>query len=186
MKFLDKVGLVLFSFIVLVIAMLVCFLVFGWISVDNVSYVLNTILNSPLFTNIALGVSVVLILLAVKCIYFAPSSSSKSEMGDGVLLENEKGKLLISKETIENLVNGVAKGFESTQNVKTEVILDKENHLNVDVTLYVMPNAVIQELSSNLQSRIKEVIKTMTDLEVSKVNIKVKNIVVAKQEKAEN
>ena len=50
MKFLDKVGLVLFSFIVLVIAMLICFLVFGWISVDNVSYVLNTMLNSPLFS----------------------------------------------------------------------------------------------------------------------------------------
>ena len=65
------------------------------------------------------------------------------------------------------------------------MVLDKENHLNVNVTLFVMPNAIIKELSTNLQARIKEVVKTMTGLEVTEVNIKVKNIVV-KAEKSEN
>ena len=185
MKFLDKVGFVVFSFIGLVLAMVMCFLIFGWVEVTNISAILPAILNHPVYTNISLGVSIILILLAVKCIYFMPSSSSKNEMGDGVLLENEEGKLLISKDTLENLVNSVARGFESTQNVKTEVVLDKENHLNVNVTLFVMPNAIIKELSTNLQARIKEVVKTMTGLEVTEVNIKVKNIVV-KAEKSEN
>ena len=101
-------------------------------------------------------------------------------------MENEGGKLLISKDTIENLVNSVAKGFESTQNVKTNVLLDKENKLNVLVTLYVLPNAVIKELSSNLQARIREVIKKTTDLDVAEVDIKVKNITAPKiEEKGE-
>ena len=185
MKFLDKVGLILFSFIVLVLSMIMCFLVFGWVEVVDIANILKSILSTPIYSNISLGVSIIFILLAVKCIYFAPGSSSKTEMGDGVLLESDEGKLLITKETLENLVNSVAKGFESTQNVKTEVVLDKENNLIVNVILFVMPNAIIKELSENLQARIKEVIKTITDLEVSQVNIKVKNIAV-KTEKSES
>lgn len=186
MKFLDKVGLILFSFIVLVLSMIMCFMIIGWVQITDVSNVLKTILSTPVYTNIALGVSIVFILLAIKCIYFAPTNKKKNELGDGILLENEGGKLLISKDTIENLVNSVAKGFESTQNVKTNVLLDKENKLNVLVTLYVLPNAVIKELSSNLQARIREVIKKTTDLDVAEVDIKVKNITAPKiEEKGE-
>ena len=40
----------------------------------------------------------------------------------------------------------------------------------------VKENAIIKELSTNLQSKIKDSIKKATDLEVKEVNIKVKNI----------
>ena len=180
MKFLDKVGLILFSFIVLILSMIMCFMVIGWVQITDVSNVLKTILSNTLYTNIALGVSIAFILLAIKCIYFAPSNKSKNEIGDGILLQNEDGKLLISKDTIENIVNSVAKGFESTQNVKTEVILDKENKLKVLVTLFVLPNVVIKELSSNLQARVKEELKKVTDLDVTEVNIKIRNISIPK------
>jgi len=44
------------------------------------------------------------------------------------------------------------------------------------VNLTVKPNAVIKDLSNNLQLRIKETIKTSLDLDVKEVNIRVKNI----------
>lgn len=94
----------------------------------------------------------------------------------GILLENEAGKLLISKDTIENLVNGVAKGFANTQSVTTKVLVNSDNELKIFVTLMVLPNTVINELSMNLQSRIKEVVKTVADLEVKTIDIKIKNI----------
>ena len=183
MKFIDKASLVIFSFIVLVLSMMMCFLVFGWVSVQNVEWFLKVILANNIYTNIALGVSIVFILLAVKCIYFMPDDKKEKDKGEGVLLENQDGKLLISKDTIENLVNSVAKGFESTQNVKTEVIIDSENKLNINVKLLVLPNTVITELSTNLQIRIKEVVKNATNLEINKINVTVKNIA---QEKVEN
>ena len=40
----------------------------------------------------------------------------------------------------------------------------------------VLPNTVINELSMNLQSRIKEVVKNVADLEVKTIDIKIKNI----------
>lgn len=95
---------------------------------------------------------------------------------NGILLENEAGKLMISRDTIENLINSVAQGFENTQSVGTRVVINSENELKVYVTLMVLPNTVINELSVNLQTRIKEVVKNVTDLEIKSIDIRIKNI----------
>ena len=44
------------------------------------------------------------------------------------------------------------------------------------MNLVVAPETVIKELSANLQNKIKEVIKTTTEIEVKAINIKIKNI----------
>lgn len=95
---------------------------------------------------------------------------------NGILLENSNGKLLITKDTLENLVNSVVKGFESAENVTTRIELDKENNVRVYINLSVKENAIIKELSTNLQNKIKTTIKKTSDLEVKEVNIKVKDI----------
>lgn len=118
--------------------------------------------------------------------YFQLEQYFSEELGgedtkDGILLENEAGKLLISKDTIENLVNGVAKGFENTQSVTTKINVNSENELKVFVTLMVLPNTVINELSMNLQTRIKEVVKNVADLEVKAIDIKIKDITTSEE-----
>ena len=89
---------------------------------------------------------------------------------------------MITKETIENLVNAVVKGFDSAEEVTTKIDFDKDNNLTVNVNLVVKENAVIKELTSNLQTKIKEAVKKSSDLEVKEVNIKVKNIEPVKPE----
>lgn len=182
MKFLDKVALVLFSNLILLLAVIICLLIFGWISVENVQAVLVYMLSHPTVANIILGVCVVFILLAIKCIFFDSSSKEQMANKDGVLLANNDGKLLISKETLENLVVNVVKGFDGAQNVETKVVLDKENNITVYLTLFVGPDVVIKDLTINLQSKIKDEIKRASDLEVKEVNVKVRNIVTAKKE----
>ena len=79
---------------------------------------------------------------------------------------------MISKETLENLVNSVALNFEGTEQVTTRVELDRENNVMVYVNLMVSSNVIIKELSANLQTKIK----TATDLDVKEVNITVKKV----------
>lgn len=172
MKILDKIALILFSGIILILSLCSCLIVFGWIDLNSVYTIITNGLNNTTVVNVTLGISVVLMLLAIKVIFFY----SEDEMSEGLKLENTDGNLLISKDTIENLVNSVAKGFENTENVTTRIGLDKQNQLVVDVLLHVLPNTVIKEMSANLQTRIKEVIKSTTDLEVKQVNIKIKNV----------
>ena len=94
----------------------------------------------------------------------------------GILLQNSDGQLVISKTTLEELVNNVVKGFDSAQNVSSKIVLDEEKNLIVYVTIDVKQNAVIKELSNNLQTKIKSAIKNTSDLEVKEVNISVKEL----------
>ena len=176
MKIIERISLIIFANLMLILSLIVCLLIFGWISTDFAFSIIETALNDTLTSNILLGISVVLILLAVKCIFFDSSGSEAEKQKEGILLENKEGKLLISKETLESLIASVAKGFEGAENVTSKVVLDRENNVTVYVNLLVHPDAVIKDLSSNLQTKIKEAIKGTSDLDVKEVNIKVKNI----------
>lgn len=186
MKFIEKVTLVIYSCLMLVISIISCLLVFGWIEFNFVSNFIHTIIVGDTTGKIILGLSILFILLSIKCIFFDSNSKDRDEENkEGVLLENESGKLLISKETLENLVNSVALNFKSTDDVTTKVILDKDNNVSVYVNLIVKSDVIIKDLSAELQSKIKEKIKTATDLDVKEVNITVKKVA-EKEEIQEN
>ncbi len=182
MKFIEKTTLILFSDIILVLSILACILIFGWLDYDVVSNICHKAIVGEYTSQVILGVSIVFILLAIKCIFFF-SGDKEENFKNGVLLENDNGKLMISEETLQNLVNSVAIGFEGAEDVTTRVALDKENNLQVFVNLIVKPTAVIKDLSTNIQNKVKEAVKQATDLDVKEVNIKIKNIAPKSAEK---
>lgn len=183
MKILEKITLIIYSNIMLILSIILCLLVFGWLDMGLVGNIVRDVIVGATSGKILLGVCVVFILLSIKCIFFDATSKEQIKERQGVLLENENGKLMISKETIENLVNSVALNFQSAEEVTTRVELDKDNNVKVFVNLVVSSDVIIKELSANLQTKIKEKVKTATDLEVKEVNIAVKKVA-PKQEEA--
>ena len=184
MKVLERIALTIFSIIILILSLILCLILFNWVEVSNINWIIQYLKATQLYTNISLVVSVILMLLAVKCIFFSSSSNGKDIKAEGILLENESGKLLISIETIENLVKGVVAGFQNVKTTNCKVKLDKQvNNVIIDMNLIVTEDTVIKELSANLQSKIKEVIKTTTDIEIKAINIRIKNIENQKVEK---
>ena len=176
MKTLDKIGLIVFSNLMLIISIITCLLIFGWLDVESVYFIVKLALNDQITTNIFLVLSVIFILLAIKCIFFTSEDKKINGIKDGILLKNDDGELVISKSTLEELVNKVVKGFDSAQDVTSRIILDEEKNLIVYVTLSVKENAVIKELSTNLQTKIKTAIKKTSYLEVKEVNISIKEL----------
>ena len=176
MKILEKITLIIYSNIILILAVILSLIIFRWLDAELVGGIVKDILTGETSSKILLGLNIVFILLSIKCIFFDSTSKEQIKERQGVLLENESGKLMISKETIENLVNSVAKSFENTQDVTTRVELDKDNNVKVYANLIVNPDAVIKDLSVNLQNKVKEKIKMATDLEVKEVNITVKKV----------
>ena len=168
MKILDRIGLALFSTLILILSVIVCLMIFGWLDVDFVYQIMTRAIEDQISSNILLALSVIFILLAIKCIFFDSSSKQETDYKNGILLENADGKLLITKDTLENLVNNVVKGFESAENVTTRVELDKENNVKVFVNLSVKENAIIKELSTNLQTKIKTTIKKTSKSEAKR------------------
>lgn len=182
MKTLEKITLIIYSNIMLILAAVLSLIIFGWLDIGIAGDIVEAVIKGETSSKILLGLNVVFILLSVKCIFFDSTSKEQIKERQGVLLENESGKLMISKETIENLVNSVALNFQSAEDVTTRVELDKENNVTVYVNLIVNPEAVIKDLSANLQARIKEKVKMATDLEVKEVNITVKKVAPKKEE----
>lgn len=176
MKFLERLALVLFSIIMLCLAVISCLVIFDIVGLKTIYDFLNDLISNQTACRVILGASVVAILLAIKALFFPTKINKRQEIKSGILLENKDGRLLISRDTIENLVNSVVKSFDQAVDVQTKVNLDVENNITVYVSLLVKEESVIKELSSNIQNKIKDTIKRSTDLNVSQVNINVKDI----------
>lgn len=182
MRFLDRLALAIFSIIIFVLSVLLCLLSFGWIDIELITNLISFITTGDIQVRVTTGVCIVLILLALKCIFFESESSEDIQTKEGILLENDNGKLLVSRDTLENLATSVVKSFEDTENVVSKVILDKNNNLLVFVTLFVHSDAIIKDLSNNLQAKIKQAVKDSLGLDVKEVNIKIRNIAEKKQQ----
>lgn len=176
MKFLEKLALIIFSIIILVIAVVSCLVVFQVLELSEITSFITEHLQNEIVSRTVVVVSVICILLAIKSLFFPVRRKKREEIKSGVLLENQDGRLLISKDTIENLVNSVVKSFPDAMDTQTKIFLDADNNITVFVSLLVREEAIIKQLSSGIQNKIKETVKRNTDLEVKQVNINVKNI----------
>ena len=177
MKIIEKISLTIFSVFILVLSLILCLILFNWMDINNLNSIINYLKSTQTLTNVSLVVSIVLMLLAVKCIFFPSYSKEKEQRCEGLLLENETGKLLISIETIENLVKGVVTSFENVKSVNCKVKLDKAiNNVVIDMNLVVTSETIIKELSADLQNKIKEIIKKTTEIDVKAINVRIKNI----------
>ena len=185
MKIIEKITLILYSNIILIMSVILCLLVFGWLDANVVANLAKALLIGEKSSGIILGVSVVFILLSIRCIFFDPTSKQEQKDKQGVLLANDNGKLMISKETIENLVEAVTKEYKEAKDVSSRVELDKNNNVYIYVNLIVGSETIIKDLTVDLQNRIKEKVKQSADLEVKEVNITIKKAVQEKQRKIE-
>ena len=181
MKIFEKIMLIIFSNIILISATILILMLTGVLDTELVSEVIKSITEGETSKAIVIGINILFILFSIKCIFFDRNSKKQINESQGIILENESGKLLISRETIENLVNSVAINFESTEDVTTRIEVTRENQVKVFVNLVVSSNVIIKELSVNLQNKIKEKIKTATDLEVKEVNINIKKVAQKKE-----
>ena len=183
MRILEKIALVIYSFIILAIAVVSTLLVFEWVSAELVGETIMKVIKGEQSSIILLSVNAIFALLSIKCIFFRKKDKKVVEEEQGILLQNENGKLMISKDTIENLVNTIITQFETVEGATTSITLNAENNLIINLNLTVGENIIIKELSANVQEKIKESVKNALDLEVKEVNINVKKAVPEKSSK---
>ena len=176
MKLLERFALVIYSYIIILLSVVLSLLIFNWIDFNVVTDMVYALLTGEISSKITLGVSVVFILLSIKCIFFDEKSKEKAKETQGILLKNENGQLMISKETIDNVVRNAVIGFDNVKECNTRIDVNSENQLRITLFLTVNENVVIKELASNLQTKIKEEVKKVSDLDVQEVNVKVTSL----------
>ena len=183
MKFLEKFALTVYSYIVLVLAVIMCLLVFNWIDIGTVTKTVTTIAQGDISSKITLVISAIFILLSIKCIFFDSDTEEKIKESQGILLKNENGQLMISRESIDNIVKNTVVGFDNVKQCNTRIDVNSENQLRITLLLVVNENVVIKELASTLQKKVKEDVKKVADLEVQEVNVKITSLQDGKKSK---
>lgn len=174
MKFLDKLVLKVFSLIILVIALGIILIMTGILPINAITDQISFIVSGENNIKILIIVLAVLMLLAIKGIFFTSKSENKGK--EGIVLENNSGKLVISKESLENLIASVTKEVPGADTVASKTIVDKNKNLIIYVTAVVSKDVMIKDVSNELQQKIKDAMRKTADLEVKEVNIKIKNI----------
>lgn len=184
MKFLERFALTIFSIIVLVMSVVLLGIMFNFWEMTIITRCVSFIVEDIYAFRTALVVCAICILLAIKGIFL--KSKRQDLAKDGIVLENASGKLVISKESLENLVSSVSREIPGADVVSSRTVLDKEKNLKVYVIANVSKDLMLKDVSTELQNKIKDAMKRTADLEVKEVNIKIKNIVSKKVKRARN
>ncbi len=187
MKILEKFVLILYSFLVLVISVVLCLVIFKIIDIETINNCIKYMLEDSTILITVLASSIVCILLSIRCLFFRKRKEIKKSDATDILLENESGRLLISKRAIENAVRNVVNNVvKDTKDCKVIVDIDPANYLSVYVSILLNNNLKIRDMTLDLQLKIKSQIKDDFDLDVKQVNIKIDSVEEKENEKKES
>lgn len=179
----EKVISVTFASIILIMSTVCMLTLGGMISPSVGSNIMEGIVANDFWSKVFFVLSIILMILALKEIAFGAKVDDEGR--EGIILENESGKLIISKESLESLIAGIGKEIPGAESITSRSYIDIEKNVTVNVNVVVSRDVVIKDISTELQKKIKQALKQTADLDVKYVNVKIKNIANKKSKKTE-
>ena len=174
MKLIDRIIYFIFSSIIFIIIALAIMGLYDVEFAKNI--IINTIGYLRDFSAMNMGtiliISVIIEIMAIKGMFF---QSGKEEKRDAIILENSSGKLIISRKTLENLVKDISNNTKGVENTTARVTVGKDMQLVISIDIVVKEGS-IKDITRKLQEEVKTAIKKASDLNVSQVNVNIKNI----------
>lgn len=174
MKLIDRIIYFIFSSIIFVIIALA---IMGLYDIEFAKNIIISLVGylkdfSEMNMGTILIISVIIEIMAIKGMFF---QSGKEERRDAIILENSSGKLIISRKTLENLVKDIANNVDGVENAIAKVMVEKDTDLAILIDIVVKEGS-IKDITKKLQEEVKISIKKASDLNVSEVNVNIKNI----------
>ena len=123
MKLLDRFILTIFSFIMILLSVISILVLTRVLDITTIYFMISSGMGNELGVKIAIGVFIFFILLAIKAIFLRGEYAEKDyeEFKESIVLENDDGRLVVSKDTLVNLVDGAASSFKGVSSVDTMV-----------------------------------------------------------------
>ncbi len=183
MSFFERFIMRVFSLIMLVMSLFTFLVLMNIINVDWVEGGFAFLKSSLVIKKISVLVSGIIFLMALRGLLarLKPVDLAKN----GIILENGNGKLVISKESLENLISSVSRDIPGTESISSKTILDKNRNLKVQVNIVASQDVYLKDLSLEVQKRVKDALLRTADLEAKEVDVRIKNISNKKAKKIE-
>lgn len=178
MKGFEKFLLVIFSLVIIILAVCVLLVSTGVVDVAGAfSTVKYWLLQNKLYGVVIGAVLAILGLIGV----FSSSENTDDKKG-GLAIKSEKGTVYITKDTFENIIFGVTKGYAELKNVKVDVNMS-EDGVYANVFTSILPDTVVPTLTAKLQESIKSSVQKQTTVEIKEVNVKIRGVYEEPQKK---
>ncbi len=166
MKLLERFSLIVFSIIIIFVSVIMILIGLEVVNADTFEFLTENIIGT-------ICVSIIFILWAIANIFLRNTNNDNS---NGVLLENENGSLLITKDFITNLTEAILRKNSDIKEGNAKISFDMNKDLIININATVKDTAIVKETSTKIQENIKMTIKKATDLDVREINIKIKNV----------
>ena len=155
MKILEKFVLILYSLLILVISVIICLIVFRVINIDQIQYCVDFVLKDGALTITTLAIAIICVLLSVRCLFFRKKKQIKKSTATDILLENDEGRLLISKTAIENAAKAIVRSsMEVSTDIKVTVDIDPANNISIYIVVMLDRALKVRDLTLDLQLKI--------------------------------
>ncbi len=171
MKGLDRCILIIFSLIVIALAVGMLFVSTDMISLSTIA----NVIQRYIFANkvIALVASAVFALLGLVGLF--SRSDSEENVRGGLAIKGDNGTVYITRDTFENLIVGVTRNYTELKNVKVDMQVT-EDGVVTNVYAMILPDTVVTTLTTKLQEDIKSCVLKQTTVEVKEINVKIKGV----------
>ncbi len=178
MKGFEKFLLIIFSIIVIALAICVLLISTGAIDLKTIFNYINT----WLVDNKTIGVVIGAIAALLGLVGLFSSSENPEDKKGGLAIKNEKGTVYITRDTFENIILSVTRGYAELKNVKSDVSMSNDG-IVANVYAYILPDTVVPTLTAKLQEHIKASILKQTTVEIKEVNVKIRGVYIEPQKK---
>lgn len=122
-------------------------------------------------------ISILFLLVSIKLLF----SGIKKKATNSTLLKNtELGMIRVSISTLDTMAQRAVQDFEQVKDVKTSIVTE-EDGVRVHLKVLAMPDAILPELTSSIQQKVKEHIEKASGILVKEVRIYVDNLSIPHQ-----
>ena len=168
----------LFAIILFMFALIIIMATLNIISIENLfSFIADTLIVNKTLTIV---VSSIVILTSIVTLYI--KNNDENEIKSGIAIKQEGGTVYLAKDTFESIVLNTTRSYAALKNVKVSISISEQGIIS-NVYAYILPDTIVQTVSSKLQENIKDSILKQTTVEIKEVNLKIKGVYVNQEKK---
>lgn len=168
--------LILIGYSLLVIAIVVVFalILCGAFGLIGTIGLITAIQNSTFYTIGIIAVAAVLFVLSIAIMFLG---AGKGSIASTIIKSTEHGNIRVSLDTIDSIALKTVKGLNSVRDAKINSI-NTETGLVINIRVALMNNAIIPDVTAEIQSVVKNHVESIVGLMVAGVPILVDNSIV--------
>ncbi|KPU44914.1 hypothetical protein OXPF_13920 [Oxobacter pfennigii] len=178
MSIIDRIILTLYMFLMIILSLCLIVIPFNVISIEAFDIIKNALYSNWYYSLIG----VLFLFLSCKLLISGISANRKAKMN--IVKPSQYGDIRISYETFESLALKTVKQITGIKDIKVKVAAN-EGTLIFEVELMILPDVNIPQVVSEVQSKLKNYIELITEVNVREVKVSVINIASASASRLE-